>query len=313
MTNNAALVSVIIPTYNRAELVCNAIDSVIQQQVDNVEIVVVDDGSTDNTEQTLAKYGDSIRYIYQENTGLVGARNTGIRQSSGDWISFLDSDDVWLPNKLKVQLEELERSPDAVAHLTNVKLQRSFANDEDIFSLRNMLSQFKGEESLYLERPLALNAVYNFSRVQSALVKRSAITATSLFSTAYPYFEEEIMHRISLEGPWLVSPIPYAIEIRHEEAFEAMGDASRRKPYIAHRSYMDSLLSLLSDQRVNDTEQKILVKQLSRYAYLTARLYMKADIMDKAKQAINDARAWEFNLKNQMLYLATFIPFRFLR
>lgn len=104
------LVSVIIPTYNRADLVCEAIQSVLDQTYQNFEIIVVDDGSTDNTRKALQPYMDRIQYIYQENSGHGAARNTAIRASRGQWIAFLDSDDVWLPDKLSRQMEILNRS-----------------------------------------------------------------------------------------------------------------------------------------------------------------------------------------------------------
>ena len=88
------LVSVIIPAYNRAHTVAESIDSVQQQTYPNIEVIVVDDGSTDDTQAVLGKYGTSIRNIRQENAGQVGARNRGIREARGDIITFLDSDDL---------------------------------------------------------------------------------------------------------------------------------------------------------------------------------------------------------------------------
>lgn len=102
-------VSVIIPTYNRAKFVTKAIDSVLAQTYSDYEIIVVDDGSTDNTREVLGPYMDKIIYIYQENAGVSAARNTGIRVASGQWIAFLDSDDIWFPDKLSCQMEYINR------------------------------------------------------------------------------------------------------------------------------------------------------------------------------------------------------------
>jgi glycosyltransferase involved in cell wall biosynthesis len=113
------LVSVIIPTYNRSKLVTRAIDSALQQTYPNCEIIVVDDGSTDDTCEVLASYKDRIKYIYQENSGHAAARNTGIRAARGKWVAFLDSDDIWLPEKLSRQIEIL-RSSSAKVCYTNV-------------------------------------------------------------------------------------------------------------------------------------------------------------------------------------------------
>lgn len=106
----APTVSIIIPTYNRADLVGRAIESVLAQTRPDWEAIVVDDGSTDNTRQIVAQYPDPrIRYIYQENKKLPGARNTGIRNSQGTYLAFLDSDDRFLPDKLALQLAAFER------------------------------------------------------------------------------------------------------------------------------------------------------------------------------------------------------------
>ncbi len=114
------LVSVIIPTFNRADLVREAIQSVLDQTYQNFEIIVVDDGSTDGTEQVLAPYKDKIIYIYQENQGGAAARNTGIKHARGKYIAFLDSDDLWLPEKLEKQLEILEKNEDIAMVYSNI-------------------------------------------------------------------------------------------------------------------------------------------------------------------------------------------------
>ena len=104
-------VSVIIPTWNRAERLVQAIDSVCSQTRAAHEIIVVDDGSTDNTREIVASGFSTIRYHYQENRGVSGARNTGLRMAAGDWIALLDSDDQWQPTKLQRQLEALRARP----------------------------------------------------------------------------------------------------------------------------------------------------------------------------------------------------------
>jgi glycosyltransferase involved in cell wall biosynthesis len=109
-------VSVIIPTYNRSDRVVRAVQSVLDQSFKDLEILVVDDGSTDDTEARLVHYGTSITYMRQSaNRGVSAARNKGIENSSGTWIAFLDSDDYWLKDKLRFQMEFLRRTPDAVA------------------------------------------------------------------------------------------------------------------------------------------------------------------------------------------------------
>lgn len=101
-------VSVVIPTYNYGRYVTEAVKSALAQTLPPMEIIVVDDGSTDDTAVRLAPYMQRIQYIYQENRGLPTARNTGIRKATGEWIALLDADDVWHPQKLEVQLRAVE-------------------------------------------------------------------------------------------------------------------------------------------------------------------------------------------------------------
>ena len=107
------LVSVIIPVYNSSKYIQKAIDSVLAQTYSNYEIIVVDDGSTDNTKAKLEQYKDKIRYVYQENQGSAAARNTGIKLAQGELIAFLDADDLWsMSQKLEKQVACFVSDPD---------------------------------------------------------------------------------------------------------------------------------------------------------------------------------------------------------
>ncbi len=107
-------VSVIIPTYNRAHLIDRALSSVFRQTIQDFEILVIDDASTDDTEAVVRRIADArVRYIrHSANKKAAAARNTGVASAQGVYVAFLDSDDEWLPNKLEVQLAVFERSPD---------------------------------------------------------------------------------------------------------------------------------------------------------------------------------------------------------
>lgn len=111
--------SVVIPTYNRAHCVTRAVDSVLAQTFTDFECIVVDDGSTDNTSQLLSPYKNNIQYRYIAHSGVSAARNTGIIHSNGEWFAFLDSDDLWLPQKLAVQYEYIQSHPDILIHQTD--------------------------------------------------------------------------------------------------------------------------------------------------------------------------------------------------
>ena len=102
------LVSIVIPVYNGANYVSEAIESALKQTYKNIEIIVVNDGSTDNTEKIVKKYGDKIRYFYKENGGVASALNLGIKNMKGEYFSWLSHDDIYYPNKIERQIEELK-------------------------------------------------------------------------------------------------------------------------------------------------------------------------------------------------------------
>ncbi len=108
------LVSVIITTYNAAPYLSAAVDSVLAQTYRDFEVLLIDDGSTDNTCQVLEPYLDRLRYIYQDNQERSAARNNGMQHAAGSWIAFLDGDDAWTPDKLATQVAALQRYPQAV-------------------------------------------------------------------------------------------------------------------------------------------------------------------------------------------------------
>ena len=104
-------VSVVVPTYNRAEMIQEAIESVLRQTAPVHEIIVVDDGSTDSTCELVGAYGDPVVLLRHDHHSAAAARNRGLARATGDWIAFLDSDDVWTPTKLEKQLQYLDRHP----------------------------------------------------------------------------------------------------------------------------------------------------------------------------------------------------------
>lgn len=105
------LVSVIMPAYNAAPFVKAAIDSVLAQTYSNIELIVVDDGSTDGTGEIVQRYGSKLSYIYQRNSRQAAARNTGLWHAGGEVLAFIDADDIWLPEKLEKQVALLEQDP----------------------------------------------------------------------------------------------------------------------------------------------------------------------------------------------------------
>ena len=118
MKNNSPKVSIILPTYNRAHIIEKAIQSVLNQTYQDFEIIIIDDGSKDDTKKIIRGFQEKdnrIKYIrFEENKGAAAARNAGIKMSKGEYITFQDSDDEWLPEKLEKQMKIIETSSENI-------------------------------------------------------------------------------------------------------------------------------------------------------------------------------------------------------
>jgi glycosyltransferase involved in cell wall biosynthesis len=172
--NQSPQVSVIIPNYNYAEFLGQAIDSVLAQTYRNFEIIVVNNGSTDNSLQVLSKYKESIVLVDQSNQGQSGARNSGIIASSGELIAFLDADDFWEPTKLEKQLKlvshECQLIYCGIQHYENETGKKSLrqfphykGNCQELFSRQPGVGIVIGGESTVIITRDLLNIVGNFN------------------------------------------------------------------------------------------------------------------------------------------------------
>ena len=112
-------ISVLVPTYNRAQKIARAVDSVLNQTRRPFEVIVVDDGSTDKTPLLLTKYNGAVKVIRQNNQGVAAARNRAIKEARGEWFALLDSDDWWLPAKMEEQIAFHQKNPDLLISQTN--------------------------------------------------------------------------------------------------------------------------------------------------------------------------------------------------
>lgn len=174
-------VSVIVPTYNRAHLLPRAIDSALAQTFESFEVLVVDDGSTDGTHELLAGYDDRrVRYLRQpHNQGVSAARNRGLRESRGEFLAFLDSDDEWLPHKLAVQIERLRESP------PDVGLVYGAVENHDEHGLRDVdVPAHRGD---VFEDLLTVNVIHGTS---SVVLRRHVVATVGFFDEAIPAIED---------------------------------------------------------------------------------------------------------------------------
>lgn len=142
------LLSVVIPTLNRARLVCEAVESALSQRIGQVEVIVVDDGSTDDTASMLTRNFGSRIYLLRmpSRRGVGAARNAGVRLASGELLAFLDSDDLWLPGKLDAELRVLGQFPDAEAVVSDsLRFVEGHADDRSRFARTGLLAAAQGQ------------------------------------------------------------------------------------------------------------------------------------------------------------------------
>jgi glycosyltransferase involved in cell wall biosynthesis len=158
-------VSVIIPNYNYEKFIAATIESVLSQTYENIEIIVVDDGSKDNSLKVLERFGEKLRVIQQKNAGVSAARNNGVQNSTGEFIAFLDADDIWLPEKLQRQIERF--NADSEVGLVHCSMTLIDPQDQPIDENRNGQEGWVSTEFLRFERGVVVGAS------STALVKRS--------------------------------------------------------------------------------------------------------------------------------------------
>ena len=207
-TGRAPLVSVVVPTYNRAGIIVETIENIFQQTYPRIELIIVDDGSTDNTESILRSYGSRIRWAIQKNAGPAAARNRGIAMATGEIVAFQDSDDAWHPTKLARQVSLMERAgPSVVCCLCNSIVQlpgvevRSFENAPVAPSL---------DEGVWLNVTEILATRFILFN-QAIAIRRDVLAKLGGFDESFRLMEDaDLALRLSLEGPWAFIRQPLA-------------------------------------------------------------------------------------------------------
>lgn len=175
---NTPLLSVVIPTWNRAGLVCEAVESALEQLPGRVEVVVVDDCSTDGTVEVLARrFGSGVRVLRSaRRSGAGAARNLGVRMATGELIAFLDSDDIWLPGKLDAELRALELFPDAEAVMSDsLRFLEGRANEQSCFELNGLLAASGGRVRRLSECPWLWTNMLNGVATCSLTLRRAVL------------------------------------------------------------------------------------------------------------------------------------------
>lgn len=237
-------VSVVVPTYNRAHSVGAALDSILTQIPPPDEVIVVDDGSTDNTSEVLAAYGDRLIVLRQENAGAAAARNAGIRRAAGEWVAFLDSDDVWLPGRMAVLHRDLsEASEDIVGHTGDISLS-GFNYTTSAFKLRNW--NFPVNNAKCLENPL-FEAITGIHPPVTAIRRELIFKCGGFCEKRRIYEDAPLFCRLALSGSWLFTGEVLAEARRLDGDENALSSIEEKQPTEAAEARVDYISHLLND------------------------------------------------------------------
>jgi glycosyltransferase involved in cell wall biosynthesis len=211
MTTRTALVSAIIPAYNAAWCVRRAIDSVLQQDHQPLEVVVVDDGSTDETPKVLESYKEAIRVVRKANGGLSSARNTGIQQARGDYVAFLDADDWWLPGKLTAQVQLMRARPETGFCSVATRVEDPEGNFLNLWPCPEWRGSFL--ENLFHQ----LAAVAGSG--SGVMARRELFQTAGLFDEGLDSLEDiDMWMRLAAVSDYACIPEPLAVILKHPDS-----------------------------------------------------------------------------------------------
>ena len=212
-------ISAIIPAYNSADFITDAVASMRAQTHPVDEIIIVDDGSSDNTREVIQHLGDDIVTIHQANAGPSAARNAGLARARGEFIAFLDADDQWTPDKTANQLEVFARYPDLA--LVAADMAEVDATGHTIIPSmldhHGLLEHFQALDGAPVPAAMAALTRKNFIPTGTVLVRRAAVIEAGLFTTAIRWGEDlELWAKIAARHPLTCLPVVHMLRRRHE-------------------------------------------------------------------------------------------------
>ncbi|NOY76732.1 MAG: glycosyltransferase [Calditrichaeota bacterium] len=270
-------VSVIIPTFNRAAWIANAVDSVLKQTFRDFELLVVDDGSTDDTLEILERFGSSITFVAQPNRGVSSARNTGIGLASGKYLCFLDSDDLWKPRKLEIQLA-------AMSHYSEYKISYT----DEIWIRNGRWANPKKRHQKYSGwifphlLPLCLISP------SSVMIERSVFDEVGLFDESLPAGEDyDLWLRIGSRYPILF--IPEKVIVKHG----GHPDQLSQKYWGLDRFRVRSILKVLESGKLSSENERAAREMLVKKCRILANGSAKRGKLEDAGYYQKLAETWE--------------------
>jgi len=271
MPSPATPVSVIIPTHNRAGFLAQAIDSVLSQTYANFELIVVDDGSTDETQELLASYGKPLISLRQENRGPAAARNTGISAARHPLLAFLDSDDQFTRHKLTLQVAAMEAQPELlISHTQEIW----FRNGQHL----NQKKRHAKENGDIFARSLDLCVV----GMSTVMARRELFDRVGLFDESFPCCEDyELWLRASVAHPFLLVDAPLTVKHGGRE-----DQVSVQFKTGMDRFRIRAMEKLLANTTLTPAQSRLAREELVRKAVLYGNGCLKHGHLEEGRRAL---------------------------
>ena len=275
-------ISVVIPTYNRAGSVGEAIESALAQTREPDQVVVVDDGSTDDTSSILSTFGQRITVVTQSNAGVSAARNAGLARATGDWLAFLDSDDVWHPHRIATLVRDANGRAEGV-HVADLILEGP-GYSESVLALRGLT--FPADTATRVERPLRL--VMSGLSLNSIACRRDWMRRAGGFDPSLRMFEDlDLLLRLALAGPWLfTSTVVCRARRVVEEPGLALTAAACRNEIRTREGLVGIFERLASDERLDPDERCRVSRALSGALLVLALSHRSSGSLAKVLTAV---------------------------
>ena len=259
-------ISVIIPTYNRAHILPRALDSVLAQTQLPIEIIVVNDGSTDGTKSVLSNYS-GLKIIDQQHSGVSAARNIGLEHTNGEWIAFLDSDDEWLPEKLEQQWAAICNDDKLICHTEEIWIR----NGQRV----NPMKKHQKFGGMIYERCLPLCVI----SPSSVMIHKSIFEVVGVFDETLEVCEDyDLWLRICAKYPTLFIDEPLIVKYGGHE------DQLSRKYWGMDRFRVQALEKMLDSEELNEDQRRATIEMLIQKCKIIINGMQKRGKDDEAKE-----------------------------
>ena len=294
--------SVVIPVYNKADTICEALESIFSQTFSDYEIVIIDDGSNDNLNDKIAHHLKPwVKVITQKNSGVSVARNTGINHSKGDYICFLDADDLWKPNHLEEFNRLIIKYPESNVFVTSHEIINPDGSkyNSNLY-LKNHPCDFETNDMLGL-----LNTTsYGVINTNSMCVRKSPFFRDGVFFAPGIRIGEDsdVWYRLALKNKAAISK-QCTTSYRRE-----FSTATQNGTHVHNWIFASRVDSILSDDNITYSVKMSVLNLIDRYKMTSSRVYMTESNRKEAKKILSEIKK-KNNIRFVLTSIFTFLPY----